>query len=268
MLVVAILYKGDSLLFRLMRHSLGTRISLIAAVATIVIVTLATYLVFTPHFSFISINAPYAFIVNESNQWFIEWFDQNGNLHTLGPFTTLNDPDILQAMNVVNLFNTQVVPQHMNYQPLTPIIVIENDDTGKRGIVTIPVFRGTIELKNINPAYYTIVVVPNQYALQFMHILDTGYEVIKIMAYVTISGLQYLQRNNPEVWHLVLETENLQSYSTPNVAFVGEYILLANNTLIPYGFLNSTSSVRYGSNLSPLTNSNIPYNGEPIIIAR
>ena len=260
--------KDDPLLFRLMRHSLGIKTSLIVAVVAVVIiaVALAAYLVLTPHVSLISVNAPYTFIISENDQWYIAWYDQSGNLHALGPYRNLNDPNILQAMIVVNQFNAQVVPQHSNYQPLTPIIVIEGDDTGKQGIVAIPVFGGTIELKNINPAYYTIVVVPNQYTTQFMHVSDTGYEVIKIVAYVTADGLQYLQYNDPEVWHLVLETGNLQSYSPQNVVFVGEYILLANNTLIPYGFLNSTSSVRYGNNL-PLVNTNIPYNGEPILIA-
>ena len=238
------------------------RLVLIGVVVVVVVaVALASYLTLIHHSSAIIINAPYAFIIQLGNgSWVVEWFSLNGSLHTLGPFNNLNDPDILNAMNVVDQFNQQVVPQYSSYQPLDSIIVVGAGDTGKQGIVVIPVSRGTIELKDINPGYYTLVAVPQQYANLFMEALDTGY---KLSAGVGSQGANYLQYHDPQVWKLVLETGNLVNYSPQNIIFGGEVILETNNnTLIPYGFLDSTSSVGYASNLPFIiqTSSNF-YNG-------
>ena len=86
-----------------------------------------------------------------------------------------------------------------------------------------------------------------------MQALDTGY---KLSATVGANGLQYLQYHNPQVWKLVLETEDLQSYSPQYAVFAGRYIIETNNnTLIPYGLLGG-----YGLNLS-FWQSTTFYNG-------
>ena len=223
------------------------------AVVVIAVAVAAYFLILTPHSSSVDVSAPYAFIINSNGQWYVVWFNQNGGMQTAGPFSNLNDPDMIQAMSVVNQFNQQVVPQHSSYQPLDSIIVVGAGDTGKQGVVEIPVSGSTIELKDVNPGYYTLVAVPQQYTTQLMQALDTGY---KLSATVSAQGLEYLQYNNPQVWKLVLETEDLQSYSPQYAAFGGRYIIQTNNnTLIPYGAL-----VVYGYNL-PFWQSPVPYNG-------
>ena len=210
-------------------------------VAVVVAVALALILIQHPSPG-IAINAPYAFIIQQNGQWYIEWFGQNGSLHMLGPFSNLNNPDIVQAINVVDQFNQQVVPQYSGYQPLDSIIVVGANDTGKQGVVVIPVSGNTIELKDINPGYYTLVAVPQQYTNQFMQALDTGY---KLSARVSVQGLQYLQYSNLQVWKLVLEIVNLQQYAPQNVFFSEGGILETNNeTLIPFALFDS-----YGYNL-------------------
>ena len=204
------------------------------------------------------VSAPYAFIISSNGQWVVIYFDQSGNMHVVGQYSNLNAPDIIQAMSVVNQFNQQVVPQHPSYQPLDSIIVVGAGDTGKQGVVEIPVSGNTIELNQVNPGYYTLVAVPQQYTTQFMQALDVGY---KLSAHVGANGLEYLQYNDPQVWKLVLETGNLHQYAGSSIDFVGGYIIQTNNnTLIPYGYLSGTSSIGYGINL-PFAITNISYNG-------
>ena len=229
---------------------LGVKILAAIVVAVVAAAVLAAYLL-APHSTSIEINAPYAFIVYDG-QWYIAYYDESG-AHKLGPYSQFNNPDMIQAMNVVNQFNQKIVPQHSGYQPLDSIIVVGAGDAGKQGVVEIPVSGNTIDLKDINPGYYTLVAVPQQYTTQFMQALDTGY---KLSAIVSAQGLQYLQYNNPQVWKLVLETVNLMQYSPQNVGFGSSYILVTNNnTLIPYAPLRF-----HGLNLS-FVNTNIPYNG-------
>ena len=228
-------------------------------VVVIVLIALASYLTLIHHSSAIIINAPYAFIIQLGNgSWVVEYFDAQGNLHMLGPFNNLNDPDIVQAMSVVDSFNQQVVPQHSSYQPLDSIIVVGAGDAGKQGVVEIPVSGNTIELNQVNPGYYTLVAVPQQYTTQFMQALDVGY---KLSAGVGANGLQYLQYNNPQVWKLVLETNVLQHYSS---GFIGEGIIETNNsTLIPWSFWSGYNSQAYGSNLQFIIQSSTTfYNGQ------
>ena len=216
---------------------------LLVGVAAVAVTAVALTLILIQHPPpGIVINAPYAFIIRQNSQWYIEWFSLNGSLHTLGPFNNLNDPDILNAMSVVDSFNQQVVPQHSSYQPLASIIVVGAGDTGKQGVVEIPVSGNTIELNQVNPGYYTLVAVPQQYANLFMEALDTGY---KLSTGVSTQGLQYLQYSNLQVWKLVLEIVNLQQYAPQNVFFSERGILETNNeTLIPFALFDS-----YGYNL-------------------
>ena len=230
---------------------------LLVSVVVVVLIALASYLILIHHSSAIVINAPYVFIVRLGNgSWVVEWFSQNGSLHTLGPFNNLNDPAIIQAMSVVSSFNQQVVPQHSSYQPLASIIVVGAGDTGKQGVVEIPVSGNTIELNQVNPGYYTLVAVPQQYATQFMQALDTGY---KLSAGVSAQGANYLQYNDPQIWKLVLETGDLHQYalSSSNIDYGAGYILQTNNnTLVPWGYLGG-----YGYNLQFIQQSNNLYNG-------
>ena len=224
---------------------------LLIGVVIVVVVAVASALILTStrHSSAIVVNAPYAFIIRQNDSWIVEWFSLNGSLHTLGPFNNLNDPDILNAMSVVDSFNQQVVPQHSGYQPLASIIVIGAGDVGKQGVVVIPVSGNTIELKNINPGYYTLVAVPQQYTTQLIQTLDMGY---KLSATVKVNELQYLQYHNPQTWKLVVETINLQQYSSSsNMLLGGSFILeTSNNTLIPWGFLlYGASQHSYGISL-------------------
>ena len=213
----------------------------VVAVVVVVLIALALFLTPTHHASAIVVNAPYAFIIRQNGSWVVEYFDQSG-MHVVGQYNSLNDPDILNAMNVVNNFNQQVVPQHSSYQPLDSIIVVGAGDTGKQGVVEIPVSGNTIELNQLNPGYYTLVAVPQQYTTQFMQALDTGY---KLSARISVQGLQYLQYSNLQVWELALEIVNLQQYAPQNVFFSERGILETNNeTLIPFALFDS-----YGYNL-------------------
>mgnify|MGYP001770770117 FL=1 len=232
---------------------------LLIGVVVVVVVAVALALALTRHASAIIINAPYAFIVRLGNgSWVVEYFDQSGNMHVVGQYSNLNDPDILNAMNVVDSFNQQVVPQHSCYQPLASIIVVGANDAGKQGIVEIPVSGNMIKLKDVDPRYYTLVTVPQQYANLFMEALATGY---KLSAGVGANGLQYLQYNDPQIWKLILETGDLHQYVGPYPDFIGGMILKTNNNiLIPYGYLSGTSSVGYASNLPFIAQAGT-YNG-------
>ena len=234
------------------------RLLLVGVVVVVVLIALALVLIQHPSQSLV-VNAPYAFIVQLGNgSWVVEYFDQSGNMHVVGQYSNLNDPDILNAMNVVNQFNQQVVPQHSCYQPLASIIVVGAGDTRKQGVVEIPVSGNTIKLKDVDPRYYTLVTVPQQYVNLFMEALATGY---KLSAGVGANGLQYLQYNDPQVWKLVLETGDLHQYVGPYPDFIGGMILeMNNNILIPYGYLSGTSSVGYASNL-PFIAQASTYNG-------
>ena len=232
-----------------MRQFLGVKVVVVVALIAVIVIAaaLVAYFILTPHISSIEVSAPYAFIINSNGQWFIEWYDQSGNLHTLGPFSNLSDPVIIQAINVVEQFNQEVVPQHMNYQPLAWLIVIGANDTKKQGVIVIPVSGNTIELKDINPEYYTLLAVPQQYTTQLMQALDMGY---KLSAVLGANGLLYLQYHNPQTWKLVLETIDLQQYSPLYASFGGGHIIQTNNnTLIPYGFFWASYSYAYGGNL-------------------
>ena len=245
-----------------MGHSLGVKAVVVAGVVAVVVIAVALvayFLILKPHTTGITINAPYAFIVNENGQWFIEWYDESGNLHTLGPYGNLNEPGILQAVGVVEQFDQEVVPQHMNYQPLAWLIVIGANDTKKQGVIIIPTSGSTIQLSKVNPGYYTLVVVPQQYESQFMEALDVGY---KLSATVGSQGANYLQYNDPQVWKLVLETIDLQHYSQPPIDISGGAILETNNgTLIPWGSLYGTSQYSYGNNLPFIKQLSTFYNG-------
>ena len=232
-----------------MGHSLGVKAVVIAGVIAVVVIAVAllAYLILVPHASMLEVSAPYAFIINNNGQWVILYYDESGNMHVVGAYANLNDPAVIQAMNVVNQFNQQIVPQHPSYQPLDSIIVVGAGDTGKQGVVEIPVSGNTIELNQVNQGYYTLVAVPQQYTTQLMQALDTGY---KLSAIVGSQGANYLQYNDPQVWKLVLETIDLQQYSPLYASFGGGHIIQTNNnTLIPYGFFWASYSYAYGGNL-------------------
>ena len=245
-----------------MGRSLGVKTAVIAGVVAVIVIAVAlvAYLILLkPHASMLEVSAPYAFIVSENGQWVIIYFDPSGVMHVVGQYSNLNDPSIIQAMNVVNQFNQQVVPQHSSYQPLDSIIVVGAGDTGKQGVVEIPVSGNTIELNQVNPGYYTLVAVPQQYATQFMQALDVGY---KLSATVGSQGANYLQYNYPQVWKLVLETIDLQHYSQPPIDISGGAILeTKNGTLIPWGSLYGTSQYSYGNNLPFIKQLSTFYNG-------
>ncbi|GAB6945399.1 hypothetical protein JCM14467A_21810 [Vulcanisaeta sp. JCM 14467] len=59
-------------------------------IAIIVIaITLVTYFILIPHISYIEVDALYAFIINSNGRWFIEYYDEGNNLHTLGPYIAI-----------------------------------------------------------------------------------------------------------------------------------------------------------------------------------
>ena len=230
-----------------MLRGLGVKTTVVVALIAVIVIAaaLVAYLLLKPHASSVEVSAPYAFIVGENGQWFVEYYDESGNLHTLGPFSSLNDPSIVQAMSVVDQFNQQVVPQHPSYQPLDSIIVVGAGDTGKQGVVEIPVSGNTIELNQVNPRYYTLVAVPQQYTTQLMQALDTGY---KLAATVSSQGLQYLQYNNPQVYNELKELIDLYKVYIPFGP--SRLIVTNNNTLIAWGSLTSPFPNRgYGTNL-------------------
>ena len=139
-----------------MRQFLGIKAVVVVGIVAVIVIAaaLVAYLILLkPHAPLITINAPYAFIVNSNGQWVIIYFDQSGNMHIVGQYSNLNAPDIIQAMNVVDQFNQQVVPQHPSYQPLDSIIVVGAGDTGKQGVVEIPISGNTIELNQVNPSH-------------------------------------------------------------------------------------------------------------------
>ena len=255
--MVVILKEGNHCI-KLMGHSLGVKVVVVVALIAVVVVAAAsiTLLVLHPQLGvhYVKLPSDYAFIVYEgNNQGTLYYVGPHGNLHNLGTYNLEMRQDFAQALNVPPQFNQNVVPQHSSYEPLDQVIVIYNPN----GVV-LPVAHNTILLNKLNPESYTDFVVPSDYLDKFMIAVGTGNYKAMI---VSAEGANYLQYNDPQVWKLVLETKDLQSYSPQYANFFGGYIIETNNgTLIPYGFLSFTSPQTYGNNL-PLKIVNTPYNG-------
>ena len=226
-------------------------------VAVIVVVGLIAYWRATsPHrVEYITIDAPYAFIVqNSTGGWEIIYYTNNGSLQVIPIRNISVSNDFWQALNTVYQFNQQVVPQHSGYQNLTPIITVG----AQNGIVKLPEHNDIVNLNSINSGDYTIVAVPQQYANLFMKSLDTGYNFI---GGIGPNGIMYIQSNYPQLLNLISETMDLQSYLPSSIDYVGRSLLITtNNTFIPWAFLAGTFARGYGSYLPFISNAGT-YNG-------
>ena len=233
------------------------RLAAAVAVVIIVIVALIAYWrAASPHrVEYITVDAPYAFIVqNSTGGWEIIYYTKNGSLQVIPIRNISVSNDFWQALNTVYQFNQQVVPQHSGYQNLTPIITVG----AQNGIVKLPEHNDIVNLNSINSGDYTIVAVPQQYVNLFMKSLDTGYNFTGVP---NLGGIMYIQSNYPQIYNLLGETMDLQSYSSPSIDYAGDFLLITtNNTLIPWAVLGSISFGRYGQDLSFISNAGI-YNG-------
>ena len=226
-------------------------------VVVIVVVAIVVYWRATsPHrVEYITIDAPYAFIVqNSTGGWEVIYYTKNGSLQVIPIRNISVSNDFWQALYLVYQFNQQVVPQNPGYQNLTPIITVG----GQNGTVKLPEHNDIVNLNSINSGDYTIVAVPQQYANLFMKSLDTGYNFI---GGIGPNGIMYIQSNYPQVLNLIGETMDLQHYSTPSIDYAGRYLLITtNNTFIPWAVLAGISFRAYGYDLPFISNASA-YNG-------
>ena len=232
------------------------RLAAAVAVVIIVIVALIAYWRAASHrVEYITVDAPYAFIVqNSTGGWEVIYYTKNGSLQVIPIRNISVNNDFWQALYLVYQFNQQVVPQNPGYQNLTPIITVG----AQNGTVKLPEHNDIVNLNSINSGDYTIVAVPQQYANLFMKSLDTGYNFTGIP---NLNGIMYIQSNYPQVYNLTGETLDLQSYSPPSIDYVGRYLLITtNNTFIPWAFLAGSSFRGYGHYLPFISNVGT-YNG-------
>ena len=227
-----------------------------AVVVIIVIVALIAYGWAASHRAeYITIDAPYAFIVqNSTGGWEIIYYTKNGSLEVIPIRNISVSNGFWQALYLVYQFNQQIVSQHSGYQNLTPIITVG----AQNGTVKLPEHNNIVNLNSINSEDYTIVAVPQQYANLFMKSLDTGYN---FTGAPDLSGMMYIGSHYPQVLNLIGETLDLQHYSPPPISYVGRYILITtNDTFIPWAYLVGVVPHAYGYSLPFISNAG-KYNG-------
>ncbi|WP_243675251.1 hypothetical protein [Vulcanisaeta distributa] len=197
-----------------------------------------------PSTTYITINAPYAFLTPTGNGFFeLFYYDSQGNLHDLGTFNVTSST-LAQAVNVINSFNQQNMGTTVNGQQFIPLSyeVVIGNSTG--GTVQIPVQGNTILLDKVNPGYWTIVVSDPNDLNKLAYALDVGYKEA-----ATVSGTSNLWNTQP-TGTILQEIANIYHY-TQNPAFGGISIIIMNNgTLIPWGYMFSTTQHSYGYYLS------------------
>ena len=252
---------------------------LVAAVVVIVVAAAAGFATYwlRNYVEYIKVSAPYAFLVNGSGGWTLEYYGPGKDLHELHIKNVSMGVALWVALNEVYSFDQSEVPQHPGYQDLVPIIVIG----AQGGTIKIPVRNGILYLNDIDQDYYTIVVVPRQYASLFMMSLDTGY---KASAMMTMPYMQYLEYADPQTFYLIQEiyefvtgtpsSGQIVIYQPPityvTLYFDGAYYVLVTNngSLIPWAYLWEASAYEPGATINPQSLTTItislPYLGQEL----
>ncbi|WP_054854607.1 hypothetical protein [Vulcanisaeta distributa] len=222
-------------------------IGVVVAVVIIVVAVVATLLLThpltpRPSITYISINAPYVFLVPSNGLFELFYYDSSGNLHVVGTYNA-SSSTLYQAINVINSFNQQnmggTTINGQQFIPLGYMVVIGNST----GTVQIPVQGNVILLDKINPGYWTVVVSDSNDLNKLTYALDVGYkEAAHLSGY---SNVWY----QPGVGTIAQETMNLQQYSSNPWFFGGKILIMNNGTLIPWAYMGSTNQHGYGINL-------------------
>ena len=252
----------------------------LAAAAVVVIFVLAAGFAaywLRNHVEYIEVSAPYAFLVNESGGWTLMYYGPRGDLRELHVKNVSMGVALWAALGEVYSFDQDDVPQHPGYQDLVPIIVVG----AQGGTIKIPVRNGILHLDDVDQDYYTIVVVPRQYASLFMKSLDTGY---KVSATLTTPYMQYLEYADPQLFYLIQEIYEFVSSTLssgqiilywPSITYVtllfegADYVLVTNNgSLIPWAYLYEASAYEPGATINPQSlrtiTISLPYLGQEL----
>ena len=223
-------------------HGIGRGLKVGIAVLVLGLVAgLGLYFVLAHHQNtqYIDVDAPYAFVVQENGKWVVEDY-QNGSIHVVGIYDSIDSPGLSKAVNAVYEFDQQYNAN------LVPIIVVGAGDMGKPGVVQIPVNNGTLDLNQINYSYKIVIATAPQYENSIIQALETGY---KLTGHVGAPGTEYLLSHDPQVIPTLEETAKLQDYSPQytqyTMGYAGQYVIETNKgTILPYALLDS-----YGQNL-------------------
>ncbi|WP_054853831.1 hypothetical protein [Vulcanisaeta distributa] len=219
---------------------MGRAVIIGIAVAIVIIAAVVATLLLThpltprPSITYVSINAPYVFLMPSNGLFELFYYDSQGNLHVVSTYN-VSSSTLYQAINVINSFNQQNMGTTINGQqfiPLSYMVVIGNST----GVIQIPVQGNTILLDKINPGYWTVVVSDPSDLTKLAYALDVGYKEA-----ATVSGTSDLWYQ-PGVGTILQETMNLQHMG--GTFSGGEIIIMNNGTIIPYGLIDS-----YGYNL-------------------